>query len=756
MIDYSLEPGRKVFDRYAVTVGEEPLISIITPYYNAGATIEQTYRCVMEQTFPYFEWIIVNDGSTRSEDVDLLVHLATTDYRIRLFHQENKGIAGARNFAIKQATTEIIAQLDADDLILPSYLECLYWALLKTPEASWAYCGLVGFGGDHHLWSVPFDSGIEKINNIVVGNGMIRKKDLVDVGAYDETHKHCNEDWHLWLKLLAMDKRPAQLPNYYGFWYRIASTGVRSKITEDAQIRKKNRALIQAAVASVPDGISAASGFGLRKQSFPVPQTSNWDKRLSYRSDKPKIMMLVPWLVVGGADKFNLDIVRGLKDKYEISILTTLSYTIDKSWRQRFEEFTPDIFDLAHFLAVDDYAEFIHYFIKSRGINILFLSNSYYGYYLLPWLRMKFPELIIVDFYHSDAMYWRHGGYGRLTVAVNDMVDKTFVGDDSLRKAKIAKGEKREDEIEAVYIGVDETEFDPQNYDGKGLRSRLGLGKRPVVLMLARMEPEKRHLMMVEISAKVRRKMPDIAFLVVGDGPCFKDVKAKVEHMGLQSTVFLTGRIDDVKECYAAADVTLLCSLKEGLALITYESLAMGVPMVSADVGGQSCVIDGKVGRLVPMLQDEKRDLRATTFVEREVEIYAEVICGILQDKPALDSMREECRKRIESGFTTSLMLQKLDREFTALLAGNGSDRRIGKSKALYEIESMAEDYLSLYCEYDFAQHVDGAPADIANSAGTSVAQTPEWQLLKKIRHLIENTWYGRLAYRVYKKWFRK
>ena len=61
--DYAKEPGRKLLISNRESDGK-PLVSIITPYYNAGKYFKQTFNCVMNQTFPWFEWIIVDDGST--------------------------------------------------------------------------------------------------------------------------------------------------------------------------------------------------------------------------------------------------------------------------------------------------------------------------------------------------------------------------------------------------------------------------------------------------------------------------------------------------------------------------------------------------------------------------------------------------------------------------------------------------------------------------------------------------------------------
>ena len=67
--DFSKEPGRRLL-RPCRQDSIEPLVSFITPFYNAGKYFEQTYNSVMNQTFPWFEWVIVDDGSTDSSSLE--------------------------------------------------------------------------------------------------------------------------------------------------------------------------------------------------------------------------------------------------------------------------------------------------------------------------------------------------------------------------------------------------------------------------------------------------------------------------------------------------------------------------------------------------------------------------------------------------------------------------------------------------------------------------------------------------------------
>lgn len=72
--------------------------------------------------------------------------------------------------------------------------------------------------------------------------------------------------------------------------------------------------------------------------------------------------------------------------------------------------------------------------MESRNIDVCLISNSYYGYYLVPWLRREFPDMAIIDYVHMEEMYWRAGGYGRTSMAMGDFLEKTYVCNHATRR----------------------------------------------------------------------------------------------------------------------------------------------------------------------------------------------------------------------------------------------------------------------------------------------------------------------------------
>ena len=702
--DYTKEPGRYLLNRGLRHDGV-PLVSIITPYYNAGKYFEQTFNCVMNQTFPWFEWIIVDDSSTKQDDYNLLLKFGRKDSRIKIYQKENGGPSSARNYAIDRTNTDIIISLDADDLIDPTYVETTFWALNTHPNAGWAYTDSIGFGQLQYLWKVPFSSEKLKKENFLIEVGTIRKTALLKAGKYDDRQRYSHEDWRLWLQLLSTGYTPAHC-SYYGAWYRRISNGAYNETLKDPEkVKNAERCIAEVANRIQQEVPAIEYPTSTYAKMFNSPKASLWDRKAFQTHNKIHVMMLLPWMEMGGADLFNLDICRKIdKSKFEISILTTVPG--EQSWRQRFEEYVTDIFDLPSFLEPKDFPEFISYFIKSREIDVLFLSNSYDGYYMTPWLRAQFPELAIIDYVHMEEWYWRNGGYARTSGVMGEVLEKTYVCNERTRRVLINDFGRAPESVETLYIGVDQDKFRASSVEVGQARDALDIARdRPIVLFPCRIHPQKRPFLMLEIAKEAKKRIPAIAFVVVGDGPQLGELKVAVEREKLQDTVYLAGRQSDMRPYYKDAALTLICSLKEGLALTAYESLSMGKPVVTSDVGGQAELIDETVGRVLPLLQSEAEELDSRDFTEEEVGQYVNAIVDVLSDEAAYTKMCAACRERIETGFSSQLMIQKLERIFEELVhAPDAIQNRKTLAEKLNCFQRLASDQFTMYRLYESVQ----------------------------------------------------
>ena len=89
-------------------------VSVVIPVYNVKPYLERCVQSVLRQTYKELDSILVDDGSTDGSG-ELCDKIAERDLRVRVIHQENQGLSGARNTGIHQATGEYVIFMDSDD-----------------------------------------------------------------------------------------------------------------------------------------------------------------------------------------------------------------------------------------------------------------------------------------------------------------------------------------------------------------------------------------------------------------------------------------------------------------------------------------------------------------------------------------------------------------------------------------------------------------------------------------------------------------
>src|SRR6185295_20185631 len=125
----------------------------------------------------------------------------------------------------------------------------------------------------------------------------------------------------------------------------------------------------------------------------------------------------------------------------------------------------------------------------------------------------------------------------------------------------------------------------------------------PVVGKIARLFPLKGHDQFLAAAADIHRQMPDVYFLLVGDGPLREQLKAEADRLGFGERVVMVGRVppERVPEYIQAMDVVVHTSLREGIARVLPQAGAVSKPVVTFDLDGAPEVIrDGISGYLVP------------------------------------------------------------------------------------------------------------------------------------------------------------
>ena len=104
----------------------KPLISIVVPVYNTGKYLHKCIGSLLEQDYPGFEIVVVDDGSTDAETARILDEITANQEKIKFLRKKNGGAASARNCGVRAASGEYVCFVDSDDYIDSNALSTLY------------------------------------------------------------------------------------------------------------------------------------------------------------------------------------------------------------------------------------------------------------------------------------------------------------------------------------------------------------------------------------------------------------------------------------------------------------------------------------------------------------------------------------------------------------------------------------------------------------------------------------------------------
>ena len=139
--------------------------------------------------------------------------------------------------------------------------------------------------------------------------------------------------------------------------------------------------------------------------------------------------------------------------------------------------------------------------------------------------------------------------------------------------------------------------------DGSAFRARHGIASgRRVMLLVGRVAHEKNIGFLLRVLGEVRRSVPEVLFVIAGEGPAEPSLHRAAADAGLMDNVLFVGNLDrrgPLLDCYRAADVFVFASRTETQGLVLLESLALGVPVVSTAMLGTKEVLDGAAGAIV-------------------------------------------------------------------------------------------------------------------------------------------------------------
>lgn len=721
-----------------------PLISVVVPAYNHAAFIRQSLQSIIDQDYPNLEIILIDDGSIDNSAAVAENALQRGGRAYRLLRQENAGAPAALNRGIRLAKGEYIAILNDDDRYLPGRLTKLFGALTASSRRfAYSKVMHVDSIGFPHHYQPRYLHQIEEArhfptpnfallrNNLAVstGNFFFHRSLFEEVG--DFAPYVTSHDWDYILRVLLVEE-PLFVDETL-LEYRIHSSGTLQKHldvvnAETTQLIMNYLTRVGEATNPLAPGPkqwgaiwNAFSDRSLERiRAFPqvvaqldsmrstdmhseamdtlqktpeIAEPPEWYPDLDLtqisfdiptpaKEEKtyPSLLLVLPWMVMGGAERFILNLIDQLKQRgWQISIACTSPS--ENTWKDEFSARTNDIVVLPDTVPIKDYPRYLRYFIELRNFDAVLLQGSIEGYRLLPALRALFPQLPILDFLHFVTPNWMDGGFPRLSYLYRDGIDLTVTSCQQVKDWMLSQGDDKT-RLRVCPIGVDSTIWKPDLVARQRIRQEMAISPDEVVLIYAaRLEAQKQPLVFAETLRLLNEQGIPFKALIAGDGSLRSELEQKLSHYQLSERVKYLGAVnsEDMPALLAAGDVFFLPSQNEGISSAVYEAMAVGLPIVGANVGGQAELVTPECGILLPVAPETKQP-----------GLYAEALRSLIEDDARRKRMGAAGRERICSGFT----LDHMGNQMVEILTEAIQLKREGRLtyEKLSEVEQLERD----------------------------------------------------------------
>jgi glycosyltransferase involved in cell wall biosynthesis/GT2 family glycosyltransferase len=437
----------------------------------------------------------------------------------------------------------------------------------------------------------------------------------------------------------------------------------------------KFRAVLRRHIGKRGEQLLSKAVYGLFLMKPPTEEDSfNWEHLQSSvmgsaplflkanRGNKINILIVTSWFNEGGVEQIILDLCRLLDpSRFKVTIVTTLPsrHTWDYLARRR----GAFVYHLADLLNPTAIAKGLLHLILNQPADCLYIIHSRAAYESLRLFKRIAPWLSITD---RNEVVDPGGGFPLLSAqAGNNGINVRTVGHKKLADYMATEYQLSRNNLQVIYAGTDMGRI--QNSLSKR-RGRLHAmcqvsPDTPIVTFIGRFTTQKRPEVFIRSVAKCLEMKPesDAHFAMIGDGEFRSAVEHLIEKAGLKKQIHLLGAQTNAIDLLADSTVFMMPSAYEGLALVSYEAMALGVPQIFANVNGQSELITSDTGILIDngpgedtryaqacleLLSDPERRAHMATAGKERIKTYFTAENAVKQYAGIFEELAELSRKR--------------------------------------------------------------------------------------------------------------
>jgi glycosyltransferase involved in cell wall biosynthesis len=399
-----------------------------------------------------------------------------------------------------------------------------------------------------------------------------------------------------------------------------------------------------------------------------LPSSANAADQTAANDNPIRVLHIITRMIVGGAQENTLLSVEGLDamTEYDVDFISGIDTGREGELLTRARETTNLIIVPELGRAINPFSDIVAFWklyrlTKKGRYHIVHTHSSKAG--VLGRIAAYFAGTpLIVHTLHSlvfhDYQPWIVNRTWRIIKKICAPMTDYFISVSSVivDKAIAAKVDKPE-KFTTIYSGMELDWFLNANFDAAKIREEFGIPlDAPVVGKIARLFPLKGHDELMDAAPEIVRRVPNVRFFLIGDGILYEHLQERAKGYGILENFVFAGLIDRerIPEMISAMDMVVHTSLREGLARVLPQSLAMGKPCVSFNIdGAPEVVINDKTGYLV-----EPYDSVG----------LADGISRILENPELMKRMGEEGRKLVDPPFRKETMVQEISNVYQMLL----------------------------------------------------------------------------------------
>lgn len=257
--------------------------------------------------------------------------------------------------------------------------------------------------------------------------------------------------------------------------------------------------------------------------------------------------------------------------------------------------------------------------------------------------------------YQSRAANWF---FKACEIGAEKVTDKIVTVGEVMKEQAVAARVGKPDKFVVIYSGIEVEKF-LKPADEKSIRRKYGTEDKIAIGMISRLFLLKGHEYLFAATANLKKRFPNIALMLIGDGALRGDFERQVEKLGIKENTIFTGLVksEAIPETIKAIDILVHTSFREGLPRAIPQALISGKPVVAFDVdGAKEVVIDSKTGYLVPPADADK---------------LTEAIAKVIESPDLGKKLGEEGKRLFAEQFSAKKMVNDLDKLYREHLKWN-------------------------------------------------------------------------------------